>query len=207
MGVTGPDHMDISSDWPRYQGLKTLILGDVNTGKTFLTERILVEAMATADPADICVIDLAPHIPEELLVRSGHRKIGGQLSVPDNSDVLYLIDRIDPPRLSTDSEIVAVEVARQNLVKIDALFETAESSGRPIWIVNDLSMYVQAGAGDSLPRRFEKAESVVANGYYGQSLGAGKLSAYERREMDWLAAWFPRVIRLANATHKIQGEF
>ena len=33
MGVTGPDHMDISADWRRYQGRKTLILGDVNTGK------------------------------------------------------------------------------------------------------------------------------------------------------------------------------
>ena len=165
------------------------------------------EATKTAASSDICVIDLAPHIPEELLVRSGHRKIGGHLSVPDNSGVLYLTDRIDPPRLSTDSESAAVNVARQNLIKIDALFKTAESSGRSIWFVNDLSMYVQAGAGDSMVWRFKKTGSVVANGYYGQSLGAGRLSEYERREMNWLAGWFPYVIHLNSATHEIKGDF
>ena len=201
-----PDHSNISADWVWYQGQRTLILGDVNTGKTFLTQRILHAAVKTADPADICVIDLAPHIPEELLVRLGRGKIGGQLNVPDNSGVLYLTDRIDPPRLSTDSESAAVEVARQNLIKIDALFDAAAKSQRPVWFVNDVSMYVQAGAGDGLTRRLTQAESVVANGYYGQSLGAGKLSAYERREMDWLAGGFPRVIRLADTTHKIKGE-
>ena len=175
----------------RFLKQRTLIVGDVNTGKTTLTGRMLRQAVDATGPDRICIVDLSPTISAESV-----RNIGGRLAPPGDENVLYLTDIIRPPRLSTHTEEEAEAVARRNKRIIEPLFEAFAAGGRDVLFVNDVSLYLQAGRPDHLTTWLSRAETVVANGYHGRSLGRGRLSQTEHRRMERLMAFFDRVIRL-----------
>ncbi len=177
-----------------FLGKRTLILGDVNTGKTTLTQRIL-EAVCRAGLASrIVIIDMAPEIPEAIIREKKLRGVGGRLQPPTGEDVIYLRDDLVPPRLSSKIEAEAVEKAVRNARKIEVLFWKYHELQRDILFMNDISLYLQAGRAAQLVRRMEKAATVVANGYFGEKLGSGTLSRREREEMEALKAYFDRVV-------------
>ncbi|MCU0583358.1 MAG: TniB family NTP-binding protein, partial [Syntrophales bacterium] len=64
--------MDIET----YLGKKTLIVGDVNTGKTTLSREILDVFCRQGMGERIAVIDLAPEIPDESLRSRGLKGVG-----------------------------------------------------------------------------------------------------------------------------------
>jgi molybdopterin-guanine dinucleotide biosynthesis protein len=173
------------ADW---LGRKLLIVGDVNTGKTTLTRKILEDFCARGLGPRIAVLDLAPHISKELAAQRGLRGVGGQLDVPPGCAALTIREQLEPPRLSSASEAEAMRKAQRNRDLIEAAWQRA--GARDIVIVNDASMYVQAGTADQLIARFAPAHTVVANGYVGERLGGGELTRRERAEMERLRAWF-----------------
>jgi hypothetical protein len=175
------------ADW---LGRKLLIVGDVNTGKTTLTRKILEDLCARGLGPRIAVLDLAPHISKELAAQRGLRGVGGQLDVPPGCAALTIREQLEPPRLSSASEAEAMLKAGRNKAAIDAAWHKAAAGARDIVIVNDVSMYVQAGSADELIARFAPAHTVVANGYVGERLGGGELTRRERAEMERLRAWF-----------------
>jgi len=174
----------------------TLIVGDVNTGKTTLTQRILDRLVHLVPDERLAVIDLAPVIPQQMAVQLGLSGVGGRLSRPEEVNALYLSTHIDPPRLSTDTEEAALAVAERNRAKIEKLLYTFAESGRDVLVVNDISLYLQAGSVRDLTRYFSKTATLVANGYLGQKLGQGVLSQREHREMQALMGSFTKVLRL-----------
>jgi hypothetical protein len=176
-----------AADW---LGRKLLIVGDVNTGKTTLTRHILEGFCARGLGARIAVLDLAPHISPELAAARGLRGVGGHLDAPPNDGVLTISEQLEPPRLSSSSEVEAMGKAARNRDLLDAAWQRAGLAGRDILIANDISMYLQAGSADALIARFAAAHTVVANGYFGQRLGGGELTRRERAEMERLRAWF-----------------
>ncbi len=178
---------------------RTLIVGDVNTGKTTLSARVLAEMVDLGRGGRIAVVDLSPDIPPGLAEAASLSGIGGRLTPPPGSEALYLKTDIVPPRLSSRSEVEAIVLARRNFSRIEELFERFEASGRDILFVNDLSLYLQAGSAKALAGRLDKAATVVANGYYGERLGRGALSEHERAEMEAMMAWADRVVRLSPA--------
>ena len=177
-------------------GRRTLIVGDVNSGKTFLTRKVLDLVRAQVQADRIAVLEMAPDIPQETAVRLGLKGVGGKLLAPSDRDVLLLSANLIPPRLTAGSEDEALELAESNREKIDRLFIDFSRSGRDVLFVNDISIYLQAGRTESLIVGLSRAETLVANGYYGDKLGSGALSARERKEMEELTPFFDRVIRL-----------
>ncbi len=170
-------------------GRKIVIAGDVNTGKTTLTKKLL-DVLCTGGLAGrIAVIDMAPDIPADVAAARGLKGVGGKLA-PVQEGVSYLIAHIRAPRLTSKTEEEALIVAEENRAKVEALFEAYRAGGRDILFMNDASIYLQAGKADDLLRLMAPASTVVANAYYGRALGAGSLSAHEAEETGRLMAAF-----------------
>jgi len=173
-----------------YLSRKTLILGDVNTGKTTLTKKVL-EALCRRDLGGrIAIVDMAPEVPEKLAKEKGLPGVGGKLTPPEGHDILYLGGHYDPPRLSSRTEEDAMEKAKQNRRIGEGLFRKLDGQSRDILLVNDVSMYLQAGTTENLTRWLDRAATVIANGYWGKRLGGGTLTERERTETLKLKTYF-----------------
>jgi hypothetical protein len=170
-----------------------LILGDVNSGKTTLTRKVLEALLCRRDlEGRIAIVDMAPEIPEKLAKEKGLVGVGGKLMPPEGHDILYLDGHFDPPRLSSKTEEEAMEKARKNRRIIDGLFRTLDLQVRDILLVNDVSIYLQAGTAESLTRWLDRAATVIANGYWGKRLGGGTLTERERTGTAKLMNYFER---------------
>ena len=183
-------------DVGKYLGRRTLILGDVNTGKTTLTQMILDALCFEGLGPRIAVIDMAPEIPQALAKKRSLGGIGGTLSPPAAQDVAYLQNRLAPPRLASRSDEEALAKAARNARKIETLFSLFRDLRRDILFINDVSLYLQAGTAEDLMTHVSPAVTIVANGYFGEKLGGGALSDREREQMEALRGYFDRVILL-----------
>ena len=173
-----------------YLGKKTLTVGDVNSGKTTLTRKILDGFCRQGLDGRIAVMDLAPEIPEEVLRRRGLAGVGGRLEPPVGCGAATLHAPIVAPRLTSSSEEEAMVKAGWNREAIEGLFRRFESLDRDILFINDASLYLQAGDLDRMTGFLGKTGTAVVNGYFGEKLGLGELSRREREAMKGLAAWF-----------------
>ena len=169
-----------------FKNKKTLIAGEVNTGKTSLTARIL-EAFLSEGKTQIAIIDMAP---ERV------RKAGGKIPVKTSHRVRYYSARIRPPRLSGKSETQVENLARQNASVLSELLDTCMKRPPRVLFINDVSIYLQAGDPASLLRLIDTIPTVVMNGYFGRSLGGGLLSERERQNMKYLQKHCDNVILL-----------
>lgn len=142
----------------------------------------------------IAIIDLAPEIPDEVLLNRGLKGIGGKLLPPPEENVVYLSCPLAAPRLSSTSETEAVKKAKLNAVKIEALFRQYQQLKRDILLINDISLSLQVERAEKLVEFLHAANSIVANGYYGAKLPTGALSHWERQQMEALKTFFHQII-------------
>jgi len=185
-------------DYTEYLGRWTLILGDVNTGKTSLSRAILEEMCRHRLAGRIAIIDLAPEIPDEVLLNRGLKGIGGRLLPPSEEDVIYLSTQLVAPRVSSSNEAQAIEKAKLNAPKIEALFKRYQEIKRDILFINDISLSLQAESAEKLIDFLQIAKTVIANGYYGIKLKSGEVSRWERQQMDSLKKFFHQIISTRN---------
>ncbi len=162
-------------------------MGDVGKGKTALTERYLREAVETGYNQCVTVIDMAPNA-----VSLNRLSAGGKMLISKEYGIRYLsADDIRTPRLSAKNGRHLVKLADYNRNLIEDMLEEFGSHPTSILFVNDVSIYLQQGSLERLWSTFEKANTVVANGYLGsrleEDLGTG-ISNRERRLMKDLAA-------------------
>ena len=176
------------------RGKKVLIQGDVGSGKTALTMRLLNEALTREASSDITVIDMAP----ESTVRNGV-VIGGKLLNTPDERIRILNANTYTPRLTAKSPDELIELADLNRKKVEELFEVFAKKPSRILFINDVSIYLQRGDLEKLLSIVNKADTVVANGYYGEKLnedlGTG-VSARERSLMEEMARRMEVVIKL-----------
>ncbi|MBW1712579.1 MAG: hypothetical protein JRJ59_05495 [Deltaproteobacteria bacterium] len=177
-------------------GRRILIVGEVNSGKTALTGRLLEEVVQAGLGGRVLIVDLAPVIHPEVAAKKGFTGLGGQLQPPQEADCICLRTALAPPRMATKTEEEALSLAEINRRAIETMWAEVGRAGRDILFVNDLSLYLQAGRSSTLIESFKLVKTVVANGYYGQALGQGVLSRRERAEMEALMEFFDRTIRL-----------
>ncbi len=173
-------------------GLKTMIVGDVGSGKTLLTARILDELVDIGYKDDITVIDLGP---EKYNV--GYRLQHYSMSI--NMVKTLTPKNLKAPRLEGKTAMDVIKIAEDNVKRIEPLFQRFISSPTPILIVNDLSIYLQAGPIETVLQLINKSDTFIANSYLGKKLskdhGSG-LSKRERKAVLILTAKMDRVIRL-----------
>ncbi|HDZ89695.1 MAG: hypothetical protein JRJ09_10385 [Deltaproteobacteria bacterium] len=177
----------------------TMIVGEVNTGKTFLTQKIL-DACCLQGLGRVAVVDLAPDIPAALL-RGKTEGIGGTLSAPEMGDTRYFHCPIHAPRLEGGDGREVLDLAARNERGIQLLFEEALKWKPDLLFINDCSLYLHRGRVQRLMGWILSVETSVVNGYYGRTLGGGPLSAREREGMDLLIRGADRVIRLPEGGH------
>lgn len=178
-----------------YFNKRTLVLGDVNAGKTTFCRAILEAMLREGLATRIAVIDFAPEISTTGRDLSNLRGVGGKLLVNDR-EVVWLSDTFIPPRLSSKNEQEALRKARENAARGLALFKRYGELPRDILFINDISIFLQSESARRVMELTVSAKTIVANGYYGEKLGAGALSLWERTEMESLRDHFDNIIML-----------
>jgi len=159
-----------------YLNRRTLISGEVKSGKTARTLGILQAFIQAGYANRIAVIDMAPDLVGG---------IGGKLTPPEEASVFYLTTTIAAPRLTGVDEPHVRRLARQNARAIEALFAALRRQPKEILFVNDASLYLQAGNLDTFLSLLGAASTQIINAYFG---GTFKDSALTQREKRLTAA-------------------
>ena len=169
--------MSCKEYWKR----KTLIIGEVNSGKTERTLKILRDLIrCRKDP--IAVLDLAP---EKI------RGVGGKLplSAQEKKRVIFFSPEIVPPRLSGKNEEEINAFARGNCQRIEESLRAIRGKALECLVVNDVSLYLHAGSTKQLMVFVGGISTLVINGYYGHYFGDSILSRREHEQMEILMSY------------------
>jgi hypothetical protein len=173
----------------------TLIIGDINRGKTLLTRQIL-EVFCKSGEKQITVVDLAPEIkPSDIKDNESIPALGGRLNAPEGSDIHYFHDCIHPPRLRARDEQEAAVLAEKNRWTIETLFEKALQAKANALFVNEGSLYLHAGSPFRFLEWIQSFETVVVNGYFGKFFKQDGITIRERAGMVFLTQHCDRLIR------------
>ncbi len=171
----------------KYLKKRTLIVGDVNSGKTFETCRILQLFMDAEYREDITVLDMSP---------GPVQGIGGKMKFSGISSLLYLTADIFAPRLTGKHESHTRMLTEKNVNLIEKLIDEVKKHGNDILFVNDASLYLQAGQLEHFEEMLITASTQVINSYYGVHFKDSKLSRRERQLVEDLMQTSDQVIRL-----------
>jgi hypothetical protein len=173
----------------------TLIVGDINRGKTALTRKIL-ELFCKTGEYQIAVVDLAPEItPSDIKGNQNISALGGRLKIPEGNNVHYFHDTIYPPRLRAKDEDGAVILAEKNKCAIEALFEKALQAEATILFVNEGSLYLHVGSPFRFLEWIRSFETAVVNGYFGKFFKQDRITVREHAGMVFLMQHCDRLIR------------
>jgi hypothetical protein len=166
---------------------RTLIIGDVGSGKTTLTARLLEEAIMNFRVAKITVIDMAPRS-----VQFKGISIGGLISdsLKKYSHLRLFTPnlKLHAPRIEGRTADDVLQMARTNAAIIDELLQRYMSDPTPILFVNDASIYLQAGNMNALLKAVLLAQTFVGNSYSGLTLEDDNQSGLSQRERIGLTA-------------------
>ncbi|MEM3404100.1 MAG: hypothetical protein QXJ17_06175 [Nitrososphaeria archaeon] len=168
-------------------GKRTLIIGEVKTGKTKLTAKLLDEAIEMVSPKDITAIDLSPTIIQE---------VGRTLSKYTNnvSKVRYLFPEVvRAPRLEGKSRDEVLSLAERNRLVIEPILRSYLINPSKVLFINDLSIFLHSGSVETVIECMEKGSTFIANSYYGRSIGSDKGSGINRKERAALKTLFNHI--------------
>lgn len=175
----------------------TMIVGDINSGKTTLTQKILEVFCRTTD-STVTVVDLAPEItPQDLGVQDKAVTIGGRLRIPVSRNVRYYHPLIHPPRLRSRDECQAEALAAENSRTIDALFAKVLPKNRDAIFINDCSLYLHSGNASKFLEMIRTSQTSLVNGYLGRFFNSSSISIKERKGMEFLMLHCDRLIKLS----------
>lgn len=178
-----------------YRNRFTMVVGDVNSGKTALTQKILVDFCNTSKER-VTVVDLAPDIaPADSAQKNHSHAVGGRIHIPVSGQVDYYHARINAPRLRSRDEKHAEALAAENRNTIEILFEKALRKKTDALFVNDCSLYLHAGSPAQFLEWVHSFKTAVVNGYFGGFFGESLISSRERAGMQYLMDHCDQLIR------------
>ncbi len=174
-------------------GKKVLILGEVGSGKTSLTAKIVQKLMLFIEPKEITVIDMAPEAIGE---------IGGKLSryLSSSSELRYLSPaKVYAPRTMGVTSVQVLEYAKRNKNAIEPLLDEFIKKPTKVLIINDITLYLHLGKLEKIMSCMRLTETFLASAYYGVKLkedyGAG-ITAREKQLVEKLATHMDSVVKL-----------
>jgi hypothetical protein len=161
-------------------GRKALILGEVGSGKSRLTAKLLEEAIGLGYSDRIAVMDLSP----DIRLPSGE-VVGAPLTryLAIGPPINYMRPPVvRAPRLEGNSREEVLRLADENARAMTAIFNGYLGEAREILFINDVSLYLHRGGLELLLSALSKANTSVLNGYYGARLGEDRGSGISKRE-------------------------
>ena len=167
----------IGCSYRELKGKRTIITGDIGSGKTVLTRKLLREALESGEA--VTVIDFAP----KARIINGV-KVGGFLVDGETDCRVLRSENISTPRLSASDADELVKLADLNAkITLDML---AEFIGDPtqVLVINDTSIHLQSGDIEPLFLAIEKSETVILNGYIGEYLKEDHGTGISNREKE-----------------------
>jgi len=177
---------------------KSLILGEVKSGKTKFTAELFKEAVKLGYGFKIVIMDLAPKTKI-----FNKEFIGLPLTeyTNINSTVVYLKPKVKAPRIEGKNKEDILKIAEENAIAIEKAFKKFLESNREILFINDVSIYLHKGELNKLFSILNKAKTAILNGYYGKffnnDLGSG-ISLREKCLMMELAKSMDMLIEMKN---------
>lgn len=173
------------------QPVSLVLTGEVNTGKTTLTGQVAEALCLRQKISRVTVVDMAPTIPSQVMHAHGAGPIGGFVTFKSLIPDQVFQGGIYPPRLMGTCDRQIMELARANQKRIETWFANLLQTSPPdLLIINDMSIYLQAGSVRKLARVISHAPRVVANGYMGRTLGSDPLSRTEKQAMEQIIPLF-----------------
>lgn len=170
-----------------YMDRRTLIAGDVNSGKTGRTMKILQCFLREGSGKNIAVLDLAP---------DSVRGVGGKMEPPPDEPLVYLTTSISAPRLTGRNENNIRQLAENNSTAIEKLFVKLYQQKRAILFVNDATLYLQAGHFQRFVEILDTASTQIINAYYGNTFADSKLTQREKNRTEDLMKICDKVIKM-----------
>ena len=163
-----------------YLRRKTLLIGDVGSGKTIFLVEFLKFLIENSYSDDVTIIDIAP---------SRIHGVGG--SIREYTEhvlmVRYLrLERVWAPRLMGKTKEEVLKYAEENRSSIEPLIDTYLSNPTRILLVNDLTIYLHAGDVNRIMDLINMAETFMATAYEGEKLKDDKNSGITERERKLL---------------------
>lgn len=172
---------------------RTIVLGEVRTGKTRLLYRFVWMLSEAGFAGDITVLDMAPGLSWG---------VGGKLAEVGElpAGVRYLTSwEIRPPRLiGRDAEDVR-RLAKTNEEAIRPLLEEYRKNPTAILAINDATIYIHAGEPEQLFSAMSLSRAWLVTAYYGSRLADDKgtgISVREKRFVEQLMEVSDIVIRM-----------
>ena len=177
-------------DFKNYIGHRTLLYGELNTGKTYNTAKFVqyLLEIKNLNPKDISILDFAPK-----LAYFNNLKIGGRIqdyyenSVKCNN--INFKGEIIPPRLNAKNKNEMYSNMCHNFNKIYEIIEIYSNNPTPVLIINDISLFLHLGSNKYLINTINKSDTFFGNSYYGSSISSkfSKLiSIKEKRKVESL---------------------
>ncbi|RLG51181.1 MAG: hypothetical protein DRN99_08855 [Thermoproteota archaeon] len=185
-------------EYAELRGLKTLIVGEVGSGKTSMTAWLLAQAIEVEPLEAITVLDFAPESFTARELRAGG-SIREYIRIP--RELRYLKAHVRGPRLQSKTREEALEIARENARETSRLLEAYIKSPTPVLFVNDVTIHLHAGSLSLLMRALGEAQTAVLNAYRGAVIPVEPLEITERERVgvDELARRVDVVIELLPA--------
>lgn len=171
----------------RYMNRRTIILGDVNSGKTSQTLNILNLFIKAGHSEKIAILDLAP---------GNIQGIGGKMEPPLDEPLLYLTTTILAPRLTGKDEYHTLKLAEKNATAIEKLFTKFYRQKREILFVNDVTLYFQAGDFERFITILDTASTYIINAYYGHTFSDSELTRREKHLTEELMKRCDQIIKM-----------
>lgn len=170
-----------------YTNRRTIIVGDVNSGKTSKTLNILKLFLKAGHAEKAAIIDLAP---------DNIQGIGGKMELPSDEPLLYLTTSIVAPRLTGKDESHTLKLAKKNAIAIEKLFTKFLRQKREILFINDVTLYFQAGEFERFIEILDTTPTLIINAYYGNAFSDSALTRRERQLTKALMELCDRIIEM-----------
>ncbi len=170
-----------------YMNRRTIIIGDVNSGKTSQTLNILKLFLKAGHAKKIAILDLAP---------GNIQGIGGKMEPPLDEPLLYLTTSILAPRLTGKDEHHTLKLAEKNATAIEKLFTKFYRQKRELLFVNDVTLYFQAGDFERFTKILDTTSTQIINAYYGHTFSDSELTRCEKNLTEELMKLCDQIIEL-----------
>ena len=171
----------------QYINRRTLIVGDVNTGKTKKTVEILTAFVEAGHAGDIAVLDLSP---------DPVAGVGGKMKLPQDPPLLYLTASIHAPRMTGRDARHMRQLAHENARVIEAMCVRLLGVAKTIIFVNDATLYLHAGDLKRFWDILKPFPTQIINAFWGDRFADSALTRREKQLTQSLMAGCDNVISL-----------